>query len=107
MNSYYISGISVFVQMDEKEIECMTTEDSDRTIDWYKLQLMKMRKLFSELEIELDKLNSLRRSVGYFAFRRGHCHGRVITTANGDRLECDGVSQDRGCKHLKSDHSNS
>src|SRR6266516_963225 len=77
--------------MAEKEISCV--QEEGRTIEWYKVQLMKMRKLYSELQIELDKLDTLRKSVAYFALKRRHCQDVVFTEGDGSVVECDGIVQ--------------
>ena len=49
------------------------------TIEWYKAELEKMKKLYYELQSELDKVDVIRKNWTYFTLKREECLKAIAT----------------------------
>ena len=61
----------------------------NRSIEWYKAELEKIKKLYLELQTELDRLDRLRKNWTYFSLKREEFMKTVAIQQPEEDVECD------------------
>ena len=63
--------------------------ESIHSIEWYKNELEKFKKLYFKLQSELDKLDCLRKNWTYFTLKREEFIKTIAIQQPEEDMECD------------------